>query len=618
MKLFTTLAAFGAFAAAAFGAFQKTGDYIPLLKSNLIAGPAVFGAPAFKNRAAWEKLAGQPFFAKALKSAAAVLDQPVEAPSDELYLEFSKNGNRTRYQNAFNTLRSAAVNTALAYLVTADRRYLDKLETYLQVFLKLKSWSLPAHDKSLDVFKGKSQHVDLGSSRLTLDLAVICFLLKDELKPATAQELKKQIYFRTLDPIRRMVDGKQKKDFWIESKTNWNAVCWANILSTVLAIEEDDDARIELVAKSLQYLDNSLQGFGPDGYCSEGVGYWNYGFGHNLMFAVTLFLATDGKINLMDLASMRRPAAYPERIVIVNNVYPAFADCSINVKVSDQALAFRDFLQDIPSKPLQTLEPSGGLAEVFLALALPKLPGNIPAAPAEPELLSLFADSGIAIARPGRSGGRLAAAFKAGSNHELHNHSDVGSYTVTLDGTVMVFDPGSEVYTKRTFSPQRYESKLLNSYGHPVPRINGQLQKNGSGTDCPVVEQKSDAQSFFWRIDLAPAYQLKEVKKLERTFSFDRAGGGRVAVTDLGDFSTDVAFETAILTPGTFTARSATEAVITYKTKTLKVAVEASAPFEFVPEEIKEEVNHKETITRIGIRFKEKVRHAGVTVVFTP
>jgi hypothetical protein len=618
MKIFTTLTVFAAFAAAAFGAFQKTGDYIPLLKPNLIAEPAVFGAPAFKDRAAWEKLAEQPFFAKALKSAATVLDQPVAAPSDELYLEYSKNGNRTRYQNAFTALRNAAVNTALAYLMTADRKYLDKLETYLQVFLQLKSWSLPAHDKSLDVFKGKSQHIDLGSSRVTVDLAVIYFLLKDELKPETVRELKKQIYFRTLDPIRRMVDGKQKKDFWVESKTNWNAVCWANILSAALAIEEDNDARNDLVAKSLQYLDNSLQGFGPDGYCSEGVGYWNYGFGHNLRFAVTLFLATGGKINLMDLESMRRPAGYPERIVIVNDVYPAFADCSINVKVSDQALAFRDFLQNVPSKPLQALEPAGGLTEVFLALALPKLPGKIPAAQAEPELLSLFADSGIAIARPGRGGARLAAAFKAGSNHELHNHSDVGSYTITLDGTVMVFDPGSEVYTKRTFSPQRYESKLLNSYGHPVPLINGQLQKNGSGTDCPVVEQKSDAQSFFWRIDLAPAYQLKEVKKLERIFTFDRTGGGRVTVADLGEFHTDVTFETAILTPGKFTAQSATEGAFTYQGKTLKVAIEASAPFEFVPEEIKEEVAHKETITRIGIRFKEKVRHANVTVVFTP
>lgn len=31
----------------------------------------------------------------------------------------------------------------------------------------------------------------------------------------------------------------------------------------------------------------------------------------------------------------------------------------------------------------------------------------------------------------------------------------------------MLADPGSEVYTSRTFSDKRYESNVLNSFGHP-------------------------------------------------------------------------------------------------------------------------------------------------------
>ena len=66
--------------------------------------------------------------------------------------------------------------------------------------------------------------------------------------------------------------------------------------------------------------------------------------------------------------------------------------------------------------------------------------------------------------------------MKGGHNAEMHNHNDVGSYTVVIGDQPVLADPGTEIYTKRTFTEHRYDSPVLNSYGHPVPVIGGQLQ----------------------------------------------------------------------------------------------------------------------------------------------
>ena len=103
-------------------------------------------------------------------------------------------------------------------------------------------------------------------------------------------------------------------------------------------------------------------------------------------------------------------------------------------------------------------------------------------------LRSWFEDAGVLIARPAQdSDAVLGVALKGGHNAEHHNHNDVGSYVVVVKDRAVLLDPGSEVYTARTFSAQRYESKLLNSFGHPVPVVAGQLQQTGREAHAEVL-----------------------------------------------------------------------------------------------------------------------------------
>ena len=85
---------------------------------------------------------------------------------------------------------------------------------------------------------------------------------------------------------------------------------------------------------------------------------------------------------------------------------------------------------------------------------------------------------------------RFGAALKGGTNGEQHNHNDVGSFSVVLGRKMVVCDPGAEVYTARTFSARRYESKVLNSFGHAVPVIAGQLQRTGLAAHAEILRHE--------------------------------------------------------------------------------------------------------------------------------
>jgi hypothetical protein len=192
-----------------------------------------------------------------------------------------------------------------------------------------------------------------------------------------------------------------------------------------------------------------------------------------------------------------------------------------------------------------------------------------------------FPDAGVLICRPNpnATGKYFALGLKAGHNAELHNHNDVGSYSLILaskdakPGTsvFVVRDPGGETYTARTFSARRYEGELLNSFGHPVPRIAGTLQKSGRDAQGNVVKEFSDAVDRF-EIDLTSAYPVKTLASAKRVFEYrrgDDATYGGVEICDSVEFKPGEkgAFETAVVSFEKIEALEATQPSTTLRFK---------------------------------------------------
>ena len=178
-------------------------------------------------------------------------------------------------------------------------------------------------------------------------------------------------------------------------------------------------------------------------------------------------------------------------------------------------------------------------------------------------------------------------------------------------------DPGGEVYTRRTFSSQRYESKVLNSFGHPVPVIAGKLQSKGSHAHGEVLSTSSTDDEEKLVIEMQSAYKVPELKSLQRTFIYSRKNGGVFSVSDKVIFDSPQSFETAVITianwkqkdKNTFVFRDLDEGV------SVSINTEGKA-FITEPVEIDEDVRRKPT--RIGIRLTEPVTEAVVTVTVTP
>ena len=85
------------------------------------------------------------------------------------------------------------------------------------------------------------------------------------------------------------------------------------------------EERAEVLAAAEQSMAFYATGFTPDGYCSEGLAYWNYSFGNFLNLAETALIATDGHLNFLDKPLFRRVAAYGRDIQIEPGCSPAFA-----------------------------------------------------------------------------------------------------------------------------------------------------------------------------------------------------------------------------------------------------------------------------------------------------
>jgi hypothetical protein len=78
---------------------------IEAIAAQLPEKPTALGRP-ISDRAAWETLSKQPPFRKIVARAELLLSTPFPESPDELYLEFSQNGNRENYQKVANERRS--------------------------------------------------------------------------------------------------------------------------------------------------------------------------------------------------------------------------------------------------------------------------------------------------------------------------------------------------------------------------------------------------------------------------------------------------------------------------------------------------------------------------------
>jgi Heparinase II/III-like protein len=586
--------------------------------------PKGFGAP-ITDRAAWKKLANNESFAAEISRAERLLQEPIPRQPDDLFLDFSRTGNRTRWQRVAGRRRGRVSTLAIAECLEDKGRFIPAFEAIVRALCAERTWVMPAHDGKLTNFHGQSIDIDLGSSSLACSLAAADYLLADKLSPEIRRLIYDNLDRRIFQPFQDMVLGRRTKNWWLDGTNNWNAVCLAGVTGAALPVIDSRQTRALFIAAAEHYSKSFLSGFTDDGYCSEGLGYWNYGFGHYAVLCEMIYQATGGKLDLLQDPRAKRAAAFGSKIEIINGVYPAFADCSITAQPSSRLMYYISRRLGLGLRRWEQLDPvsaGGSLCESMMY----SFPTSVSQTPPDqvssqgPGIRTWFDKAGVLICRPAaNSAVRMGAALKGGNNNEHHNHNDVGSFVVVVGDQPLLLDPGSEVYTARTFSSRRYESNVLNSFGHPVPLVAGKLQRTGAQAHARIVRRDFTDNSDTLVLDISSAYDVPELKKLERTFVYSRLGSGSLTVTDEVAFSKPCDFGTALITFDKWQRVSPSLLKIQGGSEALRVNIAVSgADFKIQPETIKEDLSARKEPTRLGINLTRPVDHARVILTITP
>jgi hypothetical protein len=484
---------------------------------------------------------------------------------------------------------------------------------------------MPAHDPELVNFHGERVDIDLAAANLAWELAEMLYLLGDKLDQGVARLVRENLDRRIFTPFRNMVEGRRQPIWWLTTTNNWNAVCLSGVTGAALTLLEPACERAFFIAAAEHYSKNFLAGFTPDGYCSEGVGYWNYGFGHYTYLTEAIWQATHGQLDLLAIEQAQAPARYGARIEIINDVFPSFADCSVDAKPAPphwmHYLNRRLGLGLTRYRQVDPVAAHGGLVTTCM-YAFDNSASDAPAPTTSPVELgprTWFEHGGVLICRPGdHTACSIGLAAKGGHNAEHHNHNDVGSYIVVLGERPVLTDPGSEVYTRRTFSPRRYESQVLNSFGHPVPVIAGQLQRTGRDARGRILQTEFTESTDTLILDLSSAYDVPDLTSLRRTFIYSRSDGGSLKIIDRMHAKQPITFENALVTFGHFEQVGHQTLRVHDGSSVLRVSIDsAGKPFQIHTQTLTENVRYDRQPQRLGLRLKKPASQVRLSLTMT-
>ncbi len=487
--------------------------------------------PPYADRAGWENLPAAPRWKAAgqaaLADAAALPRLPLT-----LWLQFTQTGDRAQWEHAYFARRRTLCALAMAEAVTGTGEYLPAIADTAWAICEESAWQLPAHNSyirdtpQLPLPDVTRPIIDLFAAETGALIATVYGLLGkalDKYAPGFAARLQQEVDHRILTPYRTA-------HFWWmgngdEPMCNWTPWCTQNVLLAAAQCAPAQD--LPLYVKQTAYsLDCFLKDYGPDGCCSEGAQYYRHA-------ALTLFNALDLLCRMApglfdDVwaePKIKNMAEYIVNMHIAGPYYLNFADCSPLAG----ARGVREYLfgQKVGSAPLMTLA-ARDWANVLQSPDPDRLHHpddseginlyyHIQAALSEPEVLAFAQSASPALPRDvwypsvgilACRRGAYALGAKAGNNADSHNHNDVGSVTLYKNGQPLLIDVGVETYSKKTFSPQRYEIWTMQSSWHNLPEFDpdGAACQQQPGAEFAARDVAVTAALDGITMDLAPAY----------------------------------------------------------------------------------------------------------------
>lgn len=577
----------GADTCSAAGSVSSVSDSAGGAAGMLAAPSASLPIPSASDRAAWSAQRLDPPTYSALRERAiADLAKPWPVPLASDFARYRRDGNRTGYESAVFARDKRLSRAAVMAAATLDAPWVDQVVDGVSLLCEQSTWCWPAHD---DVFQRGAMvpdvarpYLDLGAGEVVAQLAWIDHLLGAQLDaraPGLRARMRREADVRVLTPFVTRRDWH-----WLGlhgDAHNWTAWIHGNVLVAGLVLMDAGAARDRLVALAAQGVDRYVAGIPQDGAIDEGSGYWWLGACRALEALDILNHASGGTLGGGLTDALRETIAFPHRMHLGGHWHLNFADGVARTtavqpwdalhraarRAGNEDAAAYAATHRHPGRPLAR-EDSGlgwllrtltdaqwaqatGTGSASAAQSATKAGPASAAGPehhiaeiAEPNPAPLPRDvwlpsTQVFLARTtaGAADG-LTLAVKGGHNAENHNHNDVGTIVVALNGVPVIVDPGRPTYTAQTFGPDRYDIWTMQSSWHSVPEIRGTAQAHGAEYRARDVTTHADDTAAGIVLDLAKAYPRTDVVHWRREARLDRRSG-HVTIDEAWEFAAD-------------------------------------------------------------------------------
>lgn len=465
------------------------------------------------------------------------LNEPLPPLTFALFRQFSQTGERKAYENAYFDRRGRLAAVAMLALVSDEPRVLQTLEEMLWAVCDEYTWCLTAHlgngearqvEGNIDLFAAETVHM----------LAEIAVIHGRHLNPLVLERIRVEAERRIFTPLYR-----EKREYhWQTAEHNWSAVCGGCCgMAAMLLLEEEVMVR-ESIRQTLGCMKAFLSGYGEDGGCAEGIGYWVYGFGYFVYYAEMLQDYSDGALNLLTGSKIASIAAFPLRIHLSAGIFVNYSDSAEREEIPAGLLSvlaakfelpanlplfiprltddpcrrwahlLRNVMWSDPAVYAGVQEGAGAHAQANEGFILHQLGWMVAKSVLPVPKVSLEADKLHAEEKQVQA----ACSFKGGHNDEPHNHNDLGQFIIHCGGENIICDPGAGLYTQAYFAPGREQLFHISSSGHNVPLIDGCEQSSGRQAEAYMLgfRLEPDGSELEAALDLTLAYP--EAASLQR------------------------------------------------------------------------------------------------------
>ncbi|QAY68007.1 heparinase II/III family protein [Paenibacillus protaetiae] len=441
-----------------------------------------------------------------------LLAEPIPALSYKLFMRFEEQGSRLEYESVyFERRRRLNTFVLLSLLEPEETVYAEQRDEIIWAVCNEYTWCLPAHVRSTQV----TGAIDLFAAETAFTLAEMLVLLGGRLPAMLRVRIREELERRLFRPY---LEGGPFS--WERADHNWAAVCAGSVGAAALLVMEEQERLADVLEKALGSMGSYLSGFGEDGACLEGIGYWNYGFGYYVYFADLLKQRTSGRLNLFAGDKIRQIALFQQKCYLGGDMTANFSDSLARTQVQ---LGLSHYLSRIyPDIDVPPLQVRAAFTDDHCSRWAPAFRNMIwydqHKQAAEWRAADyVLPDAQWVVSRHQTACGSFGFAAKGGHNGEPHNHNDVGHFIVYADGYALLHDLGSGEYTADYFGAGRYAIDCNGSQSHSVPIVDGRRQAAGAEYAARGTEAELAEHAVSFRADLAGAYEPGAVNSLVRS-----------------------------------------------------------------------------------------------------